>query len=62
MNSYQRIQAAIDHIESHLTEPIELSRVASAACFSLSHFYRIFHALVGHSVKEYIRKRRLAGS
>lgn len=60
MNSYERVQAAIDYIESHLTEPIPLEHVASAACFSLAHFYRIFHALVGHSLKEYIRKRRLS--
>ena len=60
MNSYERVQAAIDYIEVHLNEPIPLERVAEAACFSLPHFYRIFHALVGHSIKEYIRKRRLS--
>lgn len=60
MNSYERTQAAIDYIENHLTAPIQLEKVAQAACFSLPHFYRIFHALVGHSVKEYIRKRRLS--
>jgi AraC family transcriptional regulator len=60
MNSYERIQAAIDYIEGHLTEPIPLERAAEAACFSLPHLYRIFHALVGHSIKEYIRKRRLS--
>lgn len=60
MNSYERVQAAIDYIEGHLTDPIPLEQVAAAACFSLPHFYRIFHALVGHSLKEYIRKRRLS--
>ena len=60
MNSYERVQSAIDYIENHLTESIPLESVARAACFSLPHFYRIFHALVGHSIKEYIRKRRLS--
>jgi AraC family transcriptional regulator len=60
MNSYERVQAAVDYIEAHLTDRISLDRVAETACFSLPHFYRIFHALVGHSLKEYIRKRRLS--
>ena len=60
MNSYERIQKAIDYIEANLANPIKLDSVAGEGYFSLSHFYRIFHALVGHSVKEYIRKRRLS--
>jgi AraC family transcriptional regulator len=60
MNSYERIQGAIDYIEANLASPIKLEQVASAGYFSLSHFYRIFHAFVGHSIKEYIRKRRLS--
>ena len=60
MNYYERIQRSIDYIEEQLTGPIRLEQAASEACFSTSHFYRIFHALVGHSVKEYIRKRRLS--
>lgn len=60
MNSYERIQNAIDFIEDNLTTPIRLEEVATRACFSLSHFYRMFHALTGHTVKDYIRKRRLS--
>jgi AraC-like DNA-binding protein/DNA gyrase inhibitor GyrI len=59
MNSYERIQRAIDFIEEHLTEKLDLKQVAANAYFSPSHFYRIFHALTGHSVKQYIRRRRL---
>lgn len=60
MNSYERIQKAVDHIEKHLTDPIELDRVAVEACFSPAHLYRMFHALTGHPVKQYVRKRRLS--
>lgn len=60
MNSYERIQNAIDFIEANLTNPVKLEQVAAAGFFSLSHFYRIFHALVGRPVKEYIRLRRLS--
>jgi len=58
-NSYERIQKGIDFIEEHLTEPINPRQVAFEACFSVPHFYRLFHALVGYPVKEYIRRRRL---
>lgn len=59
MNYYERIQSSLDYIEAHLTDRLPLKHASARACFSLSHYYRIFHALVGHSVKEYIRKRRL---
>lgn len=58
--TYQlRIQKAINYIEENLLEIIVLEEVAGLAGFSLFHFRRIFHALVGTSVKDYIRKRRL---
>ncbi|MDH4156546.1 MAG: AraC family transcriptional regulator [candidate division Zixibacteria bacterium] len=60
MNSYERIQNAIDYIEENLRQPLGLEAVASRAFFSLSQFYRMFHALTGHTVKDYIRKRRLS--
>jgi AraC-like DNA-binding protein/DNA gyrase inhibitor GyrI len=60
MNCYERIQKAIDYIEKNLEGDIILEKAAHEACFSLSHFYRMFHALTGHAVKEYIRKRRLS--
>ncbi len=58
MNYYERIQKAINYFEENLSGNIDIKQAASQACFSLSHFYRIFHALVGHTAKEYIRKRR----
>ena len=54
------IQAALDYIESHLTEELEISRIARAACLSDFHFQRIFGALCGMGVGEYIRSRRLS--
>lgn len=57
---FERIESAVNFIEEHLTEPFLLQDVAKAGCFSLYHFHRVFHALVGSSLKEYIRKRRLS--
>ena len=59
MNYFQRLQTSIDFIENNLTEDITLTEVASKANCSLYHFHRLFQILVGNSVKEYIRKRRL---
>ncbi|HIJ64784.1 MAG TPA: AraC family transcriptional regulator [Candidatus Hydrogenedentes bacterium] len=59
MDYYERIDRAIDFIERRLTEPLSLGDVARCACFSLFHFHRVFQAIIGCSVKEYIRRRRL---
>jgi DNA gyrase inhibitor GyrI/AraC-like DNA-binding protein len=60
MNYYERIQKSIDYIESNLENKIDINIVAQRACMSLSNFYRMFFALTGYSVKEYIRQRRLS--
>lgn len=60
MDYFERIQRSVDFIESHLKEKFSLKDVAAEASFSLYHFQRIFRSLSGHSLKEYIRKRRLS--
>ncbi len=60
MDYYAMVQKSIDYIEDNLEDRIYLEQVAEQACFSITHFYRIFQAMVGESVKEYIRKRRLS--
>lgn len=60
MNYYERIQKSIDYIERNFENEIDLQDVAKEAFMSFSNFYRIFFALTGHSVKEYIRKRRIS--
>ena len=60
MNYYERIQKSIDYIESNLENSIDLNIAAQKAFMSLSNFYRMFFALVGYSIKEYIRLRRIS--
>jgi len=62
MDYYIRIQRSIDFIEENLTVDITLEEVAEKAYCSLSRFHQIFQAIVGYSVKEYIRKRRLTAA
>lgn len=59
MNYFQKVQQAIDYIETNLTEDITLQDVADEIHFSMYHFHRIFKAMVGESITDYIRKRRL---
>lgn len=60
MNYYERIQQSIDYIESNLESKIDINFAAHTAYMSLSNFYRVFFALTGYSVKEYIRLRRIS--
>ncbi len=55
-----RIQSAIDYIEEHLCEKIEVEKVAQASLMSKSSFYVIFSSILSTTVKDYIRKRRLS--
>ncbi len=59
MNYYERIQNSIDYIEANLEEEIKVEDAAKSAFMSVSNFHRLFFAIVGYSVKEYIRYRRV---
>ena len=62
MDGCERIQKSIDFIESHLKDDIDIYSIVEQSHFSTTHFYRIFNALVGDSLKDYIRKRRLSNA
>lgn len=53
------LHSALDYIEAHLEEEIPPEAVAQKAYVSAYHFQRIFHAVCGVSLGEYIRCRRL---
>ena len=53
------IAGAIEYIERNLDGEIDIARAAAAASVSPFYFQRIFHALCGMPVGEYIRGRRL---
>ncbi len=54
------LQPALDFIDLHLLDSPPLEEIAAQAGYSLSHFYALFQASTGFTVREYIRKRRLA--
>ncbi len=59
MEYHKRIQRSIDFIEENLESKITLDELAEKAALSKYYYHRLFHALTGEPVMEYIRKRRL---
>lgn len=55
----QALLATLIHIETHLEDDLTLEGLARRAGFSPYHFHRLFRAIVGEPVKEYIRRLRL---
>jgi len=55
----ERFLAALDHIEAHLGEPLELADVAKRAGLSMYYFSRVFRVFTGETFGGYVRSRRL---
>lgn len=60
MDYYDLISHSIDYIERNLTSKMTLGDIAASANLSVSHLYRVFPALTGHTIGQYIRQRRLS--
>jgi AraC family transcriptional regulator len=58
----ERLQRSIDFIETHLNDSLSFADIAAQAFISVPHLYRIFPAMTGCTVGQYIRKRRLTQS
>lgn len=54
-----RVNRAIDHIVRQLDQPLRLDAVAAAAGFSPFHFHRVFKALLGETVNQFVKRQRL---
>ncbi len=59
MDWLDRINKAMDYIETHLSEEIDSSQAARLACCSTHHFQRMFSFITNVPLSEYIRRRRL---
>ncbi|GAA3143902.1 AraC family transcriptional regulator [Planomonospora alba] len=55
----ERLNRAIDYIEDHLGGEIDMAEPARIAATSEYHFRRLFSALAGLPLSEYVRRRRL---
>ncbi len=54
------IQNAVDYIEAHITQPLDMEEIAAQSFSSPFHFQRLFSILCGYTLGAYIRNRRLS--
>ncbi|MGC4894668.1 AraC family transcriptional regulator [Micromonospora sp. DT31] len=54
-----RLNAALDHLEQRLDRPLDVAALARIAGVSEHHFGRLFSALAGLPLSEYVRRRRM---
>ncbi len=62
MNYCENIQKSIDYIEENIKEDININTVVKQSGYSTTHFYRIFQAFTGETIKEYIVKRKVSNA
>ena len=60
MEWIKRLNAAINYIEEHITEEIDLKEVGKVAGCSAYHFQRMFTYMAEMSLSEYIRRRKMS--
>ena len=54
-----RINRVMDYVETHLDQAFTLDELAGVACFSKYHFHRLFAALAGETLFQFIGRVRL---
>ena len=59
MENRRVIQNSLNYIEENLKTEITANELADLAGFSLFHYYRLFHTLVGMPIMQYITHRKL---
>lgn len=57
--SILKISGAIQFIETHLTEKLDLKRVAEGIHYSKYHLHRVFTNIVGLTIHDYVQRRQL---
>jgi AraC family transcriptional regulator len=62
MDHLARMQKVIDYIEEHLRDEMSVEDIAREAALSSWHFQRVFSSVVGQTLKEYVRRRRLTSA
>ena len=57
-----RINNVIDYIESHIDQTLTLAKLSEIANFSPYHFHRIFAAIIGETLNQFIKRIRVERS
>lgn len=60
MNWLDRLNQAVEYIESHLQDEIDYEEIADIFGYSGYHVQRVFAMVAGIPLSEYIRNRKLS--
>ncbi len=60
MNWIESIQNALNYIEDHMTDEIDVESVSAAVFMSSSQLQKIFGIITGMSIGDYLRSRQLS--
>jgi AraC family transcriptional regulator len=55
----KRIDRVLEYLAAHLDEPLDIHRLAEEAFLSPYHFHRVYVAMIGETLAETLRRRRL---
>src|SRR5437763_1337219 len=55
----RRVNRVMDYVQAHLAEELTLDKLAGVAAFSPFHFHRVFAAITGETLSDFIRRVRL---
>ncbi|MBN8218180.1 MAG: helix-turn-helix transcriptional regulator [Spirochaetes bacterium] len=55
----EHVQWALDHIQAHFTEPLDLAELASRTPWSADYFSRLFKRLTSYHLSEYVNEVRV---
>jgi len=56
---HERLNRVLIFIDQHRSEELSLNRLGAIACLSPCHFHRIFRAMVGEPLGQYVQRIRL---
>ncbi|MDU6522693.1 MAG: AraC family transcriptional regulator, partial [Enterococcus sp.] len=60
MHAWEAIQHSVDYIEENIQTEMTIDELAKVSYLSVFYFQKLFSRLVGKTVKEYIKARRVA--
>lgn len=60
LETIKLLNNTIQYIERNLDKTLDIDEISKIACSSRYHFQRVFYALTGFTVTEYIRNRRIS--
>ena len=59
MEWIERLNGAMNYVEEHLCDNLDMKEMAKIACCSTYHFQRMFAYMAGVPLSEYVRRRRM---